>query len=129
MKWVLRFFALLDLAGFILIFDQAKIQFQTFLLSEPLTSLQFFSRILFLALWLSLMASAFFLSIPKKTGIIIYYFQLAFRLVFFVFSFGFITYLSYLVKWSNLQSSFMAIIIFAEMLRVYFSYKIKKDLF
>ncbi len=129
MKWVLRFFALLDLVSFIYMYEQAITQFQTFLVNETLTSIAFFSRTLFLLLWISLLISAIFLAIPKKTGLIIYYIQLLPRLVFFAFSLGFISLLTYLVSWNWLQSVLMPIIIFTEMLRVYFSYRIQKELF
>jgi hypothetical protein len=128
MKWVLRFFALLDLGCFAFMYDQAATQFQTFLINEPLTSLAFFSRTLFLLLWLSLLASAVFLSIPKKIGLIIYYIQLLPRLVFFTFSLGFISLLTYVISWPWLQSVLMPIIIFTEMLRVYFSIKIQAEM-
>ncbi|TKC00958.1 hypothetical protein [Pedobacter cryophilus] len=128
MKWALRFFALLDLGCFAFMYDQASTQFQTFLVNEPLTSIEFFSRTLFLLLWLSLLVSAVFLSIPKKTGLIIYYVQLLPRLVFFAFSLGFISLLTYVLSWSWLQSVLMPMIIFAEMLRVYFSVRIQKEM-
>jgi hypothetical protein len=128
MKWVLRFFALLDLVSFAFMFEQAYTQFQTFLANNPLTSTEFFSRTFFLLLWLSLLVSAVFLSIPKKTGIIIYYVQLIPRLVFFAFSLGFISLLTYVFSWPWLQSILMPMIIFAEMLRVYFSYRAQREM-
>jgi hypothetical protein len=129
MKWVLRFFALLDLGCFILMHDQAYTQFQSFLTNEPLSSTAFFSRTLFLLLWVSILVSAVFLSFPKKTGIIIYYFQVLPRLIFFAFSLGFISFLTYLISWPWLQSVLMPMIVFAEMLRLYFSFRIQKKLF
>lgn len=128
MKWALRFFALLDLGCFAFMYDQSATQFQTFLLNEPLTSLAFFSRTLFLLLWLSLLVSAVFLSIPKKIGLLIYYVQLLPRLIFFTFSLGFISLLTYIISWPWLQGVLMPIIIFAEMLRLYFSIKIQTKL-
>jgi hypothetical protein len=129
MKWALRFFAFLDLGSFALMHNQAYTQFQTFLTNEPLSSTSFFSRILFILLWLSILISAIFLSIPNRIGIIIYYFQLLPRLIFFAFSLGFISFLTYLISWPWLQSVLMPLIVFAEMLRLYFSFKIQKELF
>ncbi|MBD3748053.1 MAG: hypothetical protein IE931_01015 [Sphingobacteriales bacterium] len=129
MKWVLRIFALLDLIGFVYSFNFALIQINSLLSNQPQTGGQFFTKIIFVLLWFSLMASAISLIIPKKIGIIIYYFQLLPRLLFLVLSFGFISYLSYVFKWQDAEKFLMPIIIFAEMLRTYYSYLISQKLF
>lgn len=129
MKWVLRIFALLDLIGFIYSFEFALIQLNSLLSDQPQTGGQFFIKIIFVLLWLSLMASAILLFIPKKIGIIIYYFQLLPRLLFLILSFGFISYLSYIFKWNNPEKILLPVIIFAEMLRTYYSYLFSKKLF
>lgn len=129
MKWVLRFFALLDLIGFFYSFDFALIQLNALLSDQPQTGSQFLTKIIFVLLWLSLIASTILLSIPKKAGIILYYFQLLPRLLFLVLSFGFISYLSYFFKWQDSEKFLMPLIIFAEMLRTYYSYNISQKLF
>lgn len=129
MKWVLRIFALLDLIGFIYSFEFALIQLNSLLSDQPQTGGQFFTKIIFVLLWLSLIASAILLSIPKKAGIIIYYIQLLPRLLFLILTFGFISYLSYFFKWQDAEKFLMPIIIFAEMLRTYYSYLISQKLF
>ncbi len=129
MKWTLRFFALLDFLSFALMFDQGILQLQSFFTEETFTINEIFSRFLFLLVWFSLLLSGFFLAIPKKTGIIIYYFQLLPRFVFLAFSFGFISFLSYFIKVPNLENILMPIIIFAEMLRAYWSYRLQQEYF
>ncbi|MEO5909629.1 MAG: hypothetical protein ABIP95_02020 [Pelobium sp.] len=128
MKWVLRFFALLDIASFFLMFDQAITQLSSFLQNETLTTGEFFSRSILLLLWLSLLISAVFLAIPKKAGIIIYYFQLIPRMMFLVFSLGFVSLLSYLIAWEGLENMIISFLIFTELLRAYYSFKIQKEL-
>nr|MBC7613832.1 hypothetical protein [Pseudopedobacter sp.] len=129
MKWVLRFFGLLDLVGFIYSFDFALLQISALIGDQPQTGGEFFTKIVFILLWLSMLVSAAFLFVPKKAGIIIYYFQILPRLLFLILSFGFISYLSYFLKWNNPEKILMPIIIFFEMLRAYYSYKIQKEIF
>jgi len=129
MKWALRVFAFLDLVSFILMFGEGIVQLQSFFLNETFTINEIFSRFLYLLLWLSLLFSAVFIAIPKKIGIIIYYVQVIPRIMFLVFSVGFISYISHYVALSNLEQIFFSFFIFIEMLRLYFSYQIKKELF
>lgn len=129
MKWTLRFFAFLDIICMILLAQQAYEQYLSFSANESLTSLQFFSRSLFLLGWISLLFTAIFLAIPRKTGIILYYFQLPFRLVFFIFSFGFISLLSYLIAINNLNQIIISIAVFGELVRLYYSWQIQKSYF
>ena len=128
MKWALRFFALLDLVAFIYSFDFGLLQLSSLMGDQPQTGSQFLTKIIFLLLWLSLLVTAVLLAIPKKLGIFIYYFQLLPRLLFLVLSFGFISYISYFTKWNNPEKILMPVIIFAEMLRVYFSVRIQRDM-
>lgn len=129
MKWTLRFFAILDVICLWLLKDQAVAQFSSFAQNETLTSLEFFSRALFLLIWISLIVSAIFLLIPKKAGIIVYYFQFPLRFVFYMFSFGFISGLTYIINWPFLLSLLTPVIIFGEFLRLYFMYRIHKEEF
>ncbi len=128
MKWTLRFFAFLDILSFFLMFNQGVLQLQSLFTSESFTINEIFSRFMFLAVWLSLPVSAVLLSIPKKAGIIVYYCQIIPRFIFIVFSFGFISLVSYVISVPNLENILMPIIIFAEMLRVYRSYQLQSKL-
>lgn len=127
MKWTLRFFALLDLICLCLLAEQAHTQFSSLAANETLTSLEFFSRTLFLISWFSLLISAVLLAIPKKAGLIAYYFQLPLRFVFYMFSFGFISLLTYVVNWPFLLNVLTPTIIFGEFLRLYFTYRVHKE--
>ncbi len=129
MKWTLRFFALLDVISIVLTKNQIFLQINSFFTNESFTPVEFFSRILFIAMWISLFASAIFLSIPKKAGIMIYYFQVPIRIIFLTLSVGFISMLSYLTNWEYITQALMSLIIFVELLRIYVSYKAQKDLF
>ena len=124
MKWTLRFFAFLDLMSFFFMFDQGLLQLTSLLTAESFTINEVFSRFLFVLVWVSLPVSAVLLAIPKRAGIIVYYCQIIPRFIFIVFSFGFISLLSYIIKVPNLESILMPIIIFGEMLRIYRSYQL-----
>lgn len=129
MKWILRSFAILDVLSLFFLFNIFSIQFQSLLANEPLTSIEFLSRILFIINWLSLLVGAVFLAIPKKAGIIIYYCQIPLRLVFLVFTLGYLSALSKYSNWEHIQKILVAVVIFLEMLRIYTSYQIQKKLF
>lgn len=129
MQWTLRFFALLDVICLFLMGEQAYQQFLSFLSENPLTSLEFFSRTLFIIAWLSLIFSAIFLAVPRKSGIIIYYSQILFRMMFFIFSFGFISLITYLTENQLILQFLMPLIIFGELLRLFFTYRIHKKYF
>ena len=126
MKWTLRFFAFLDLLSFFFMFEQGTLQLQSLFSDESFTVNEVFSRFLFVLVWISMLASSVLLAIPKKAGIILYYFQLLPRFIFLAFSFGFISFLSYFISSPHLENILMPIIIFAEMLRVYRSYQLQR---
>lgn len=129
MKWILRCFAALDVLSLFFLFDTFLIQFNSIIANEPLTSIEFLSRILFIITWLSLAVGAIFLAIPKKAGIIIYYCQIPLRLVFLVFTLGYISILSKYSNWEHIQKILVGVVIFLEMLRIYYSYIIQTKLF
>jgi hypothetical protein len=128
MKWLLRAFALLDIISFIIIYPQATAQIVSFSTEEAFTLTEVFSRFLFILLWISLLFSAGFLMVLKKIGIIIYYAQLLPRLIFLTFSVGFISVAGQYVAIGGLEKIILPLIIFVEMLRVYFSYNAQKEL-
>lgn len=127
MKRTLCFFAVLDLICLGLLAEQAQNQFLSFLTNDKLTSLEFFSRTLFLLGWLSLVVSAVLLFLSKKSGIILYYCQLPLRFVFYMFSFGFISLFTYVISWPILLNIITPAIVFGEFLRMYFTYKTHKE--
>ena len=129
MKWILRSFALLDLLSLFFLYDNFLLQFQSILANEPLTSIEFFWRILFIGTYFSLFVGAVFLAIPKKAGIIIYYCQVPFRVMFFIYSLGYISALSKYANWEYIQNVLIAVVIFLEMLRIYYSYLIQTKLY
>ncbi|WP_147387885.1 hypothetical protein [Pelobium manganitolerans] len=128
MKWWLRAFAFLDLLSFFFMLEQGLLQLQSLFTAESFTLNEVFSRALFILLWFSLLASAILLSIPKKAGIIIYYCQLVPRFIFLAFSFGFLSFISYVIPINNPESLLLPLIIFAEMLRIFWSYKLQRRL-
>lgn len=128
MKRTLCIFAILDVICLALLAKQAQNQFLSFLTNEKLTSLEFFSRTLFLLGWLSLVVSAVLLFLSKRAGVIIYYCQLPLRFIFYMFSFGFISLLTYVVSWPFLLNIITPAIVFGEFLRIYFTYKTHKEL-
>ncbi len=129
MKWTLRFFALLDMICLCLLADQAQTQFSSFTANETLTVLQFFSRTLFLISWLMLFFIAILLAIPKKAGIIAYYYHLPLRFIFYMFSFGFVSLATYFIRGPWFLNALTPLIIFGEFVRLYLTYRIHKEYF
>lgn len=129
MKWILRSFAVLDVLSLFFLFDNFLLQFQSILTNEPLTSIEFLSRISYIITYFSLLVGAIFLAIPKKAGIIIYYCQVPFRVIFLIFSLGYLTAFSKYSNWEHIQNILIAVVIFLEMLRIYYSYIILTTLY
>lgn len=129
MKWLTRSFGLLDLISFIIVFPQALVQIASFFEGDTFTLIEIFSRFLFIILWLSLLFSAGFLLFLKKVGVVIYYIQLLPRLIFLIFSVGFISVLSHYLTLEGIDKFVLALIIFAEMLRVYYCYQAQQSFF
>ncbi|MFD1630082.1 hypothetical protein [Pseudopedobacter beijingensis] len=123
MKLLLRFFGLLDLVSFFLLYNQASAQILSFTTNTAITPVEFFSRLLFVCGWLSIMASSILLFIPRKAGIIVYYCQIPVRFIYFMFSFGFLSSLTYVTGWDPLVKLLFPVIVFGEFLRIYFSYR------
>ncbi len=129
MKWYLRFFAAADVWCLIILYPTFLMQLKSLTAAnETLTSLMFFSRTLYILVYFSLLVSALFLTIPKRLGLMIYFCQLPLRLIFSVFSFGFISYLNFFSSEMWLTKSMLSIILFAEFTRIFYSYKAYKIL-
>jgi len=129
MKNTGRFFALLDLISIFLLARQFW-QILTHLNEIPDQILSQAKVILLLPLFVSLFISAIGLILFKKFGFITYYIQFPFRLIVWVFSIGFITFLPEMLslgeKWFDILFRLCFI---AEFFRLYFTIKIHRSVF
>jgi len=126
MRNTARFFALLDLISILLLAKQFW-GIVTHLNEIPDQVLSQARVILTLPLFISLFVSATGLMLFKKFGFIAYYIQFPFRLIVWVFSIGFITFLPEVLnlgdRWFDIL--FKACFI-AEFFRLYFSIQIHR---
>jgi len=124
MRYTIRVFALLDVISIALLGKQFW-EIITHLNEIPQEILSQAKVVLMLPLFVSLFISATGLMLFKKFGFITYYIQFPFRLIVWVFSIGFITYLPELLnlsgKWFDILFRMCFI---AEFFRLYFTIKI-----
>lgn len=129
MRFLSKVFAALDAISIILLF-QVVLGTATHLTEVPANFLSQAKVWLTFLLFISLFISAVGLLLNKKFGFITYYAQFPFRLVLWVFSFGFITLLP---EWLNLSegwfSTLFRICIVAEFFRLYYTIKIHRKYF
>lgn len=127
MRNTLRFFAVLDLISIVFLGKQS-FDIVTHLADVPNEFLSKAKVFLLLGVFISLFISATGLLLIKKYGLITYYIQFPCRLLVWVFSIGFITYLPELF---NLQDNWFAILFkicfVAEFFRMYFTVKIHRQ--
>ncbi|SDD38362.1 hypothetical protein [Pedobacter soli] len=129
MKNTTRFFALLDIISIVLLAKQFW-QILTHLNEIPDQILSQAKVVLLLPLFVSLFISAGGLMLNKKFGFITYYIQFPFRLVVWVFSIGFITFLPEMLNLSERWFDILFRICFiAEFFRLYFTIRIHRSLF
>lgn len=129
MKNTTRFFALLDIISIVLLAKQFW-QILTHLNEIPDQILSQAKVVLLLPLFVSLFISAAGLILKKKFGFITYYIQFPFRLVVWVFSIGFITFLPEMLNLSEHWFDILFRICFiAEFFRLYFTIRIHRSLF
>ncbi len=129
MKNTTRFFALLDIISIVLLAKQFW-QILTHLNEIPDQILSQAKVVLLLPLFVSLFISAAGLMLNKKFGFITYYIQFPFRLVVWVFSIGFITFLPEMLNLSERWFDILFRICFiAEFFRLYFTIRIHRSLF
>ncbi|SFA51987.1 hypothetical protein SAMN04488511_110211 [Pedobacter suwonensis] len=129
MKNTGRFFALLDLISIFLLARQFW-QILTHLNEIPDQILSQAKVILLLPLFVSLFISAIGLILFKKFGFIAYYIQFPFRLIVWVFSIGFITFLPEMLSLGERWFDILFRICFiAEFFRLYFTIKIHRSVF
>lgn len=126
MRYTIKFFAFLDIISIALLGKQFW-EIITHLNEIPHETLSQAKVILMLPLFASLFISAVGLMLFKKIGFIAYYIQFPFRLVVWVFSIGFITFLP---EYFNLGERWFDILFricfIAEFFRLYFTIKIHR---
>lgn len=131
MKNTAKFFALLDIISVILLAKQfwGIITHLNEIPDQVLSQVKVF---LLLPLFLSLFVSATGLFLFKKFGFITYYVQFPLRLIVWVFSIGFITYVPELLN-LNLSDKWFDILFrvcfIAEFFRLYFTIQIHRKTF
>lgn len=129
MRNTLRLFAVLDLIGIAFLTKQS-FDIVTHLNDVPNEFLSKAKVFLLLGLFVSLFISATGLLLIKKYGLITYYIQFPCRLLVWVFSIGFITYIPELF---NLQGNWFPVLFklcfVAEFFRMYFTVKIHRQYF
>jgi hypothetical protein len=129
MKNTTRFFALLDIISIVLLAKQFW-QILTHLNEIPDQVLSQAKVVLLLPLFVSLFISAVGLILNKKFGFITYYIQFPFRLVVWVFSIGYITFLPEMINLSESRFDIIFLICFiAEFFRLYFTIRIHRATF
>nr|WP_315417909.1 hypothetical protein [uncultured Pedobacter sp.] len=129
MKNASRFCALLDMISILLLAKQFW-QILTHLNEIPDQILSQAKVILLLPLFVTLFVSATGLILFKKFGFITYYIQFPFRLVVWIFSIGFITYLPEVLNLGERWFDILFRICFiAEFFRLYFTIKIHRSSF
>lgn len=128
MRNTIRVFGLLDIISIFLL-APSFFEIITNLGQVPPEFISQTRVILTLPLFISLFISAIGLLLIKKFGFIAYYLQFPFRLVVWVFSIGFITFLT---EWFKLGENWFNVLFkvcfIAEFFRLYFTIKIQKQL-
>lgn len=124
-----RLFALLDVISIILLATQFW-SMVTHLNQIPDQLLSQIKVALLIPLFLSLFVSAAGLFLYKRFGFITYYVQFPFRLIVWVFSIGFLTYLPELFQVSLSEKWFyilLKVCFVAEFFRLYFTIQTHRD--
>jgi hypothetical protein len=125
MKLTLRFFALLDILSFILLSQQVfqiLRNFQNIPLQGPSTLRVF----VLLIIYPLLLVSAYGLFRLNKFGFISYYIQFPMRLLVWVFSFGFLTFISQYFNNPLVFDWLFRIAVILEFFRLYFTVQIHR---
>ncbi len=125
MKNAFRFFALLDMGSIILISPQIY-SILTHLNELPEETVSRIKIILLLIVFVLLFISAAGLSLFKRFGAIAYYIQFPIRLVVWVFSFGFLTFISEYFDNLLVFDWLFRLAIILEFFRIYFTIRIQQ---
>ncbi|WP_026897617.1 hypothetical protein [Daejeonella oryzae] len=123
MRTTLRFFAILD-AGSIILLSPQIYSILSNLGSFPPGNLSRIKLILLLFVFILLFFSSAGLFLMKKFGLISYYIQFPIRLIVWVFSFGFLTFISQYFSNPLIFDWLFRIAIILEFFRLYFTGKI-----
>lgn len=127
MKNTLRFFGLLDVLTIVLLAPQIWLLLENFEQLQNNIAVQTISYLRIL-IFLSLFGSAAGHLLLKRFGVITYYVQFVFRFVTLIFTFGFITYLNDVVDVSEMFRITLTLAVFGEFLRVFYTYKIARQI-
>lgn len=125
MKSTLRFFAFLDMLSFILV-SQQVFNILANLQNLPPESASVFRIVLLLILYPLLLVSGYGLFRYKKFALITYYFQFPMRLMVWVFSFGFLTFISQYFNNTMVFDWLFRIAVILEFFRLYFTVQIHR---
>ena len=125
MKSTLRFFAFLDIISFILV-SQQVFNILANLQNLPPESASVIRIVLLLILYPLLLVSGYGLLRNKKFGLITYYFQFPMRLMVWVFSFGFLTFISQYFSNPIVFDWLFRIAVILEFFRLYFTVQIHR---
>ena len=125
MKSTLRFFAVLDIGSVILLSPQIYALLSS-LESIPPQNLSRIKAALLLIVFLLLFVSATGLFLRKKFGAIAYYIQFPMRLIVWVFSFGFLTFISQYFSNPQVFDWLFRLAIILEFFRLYFTVQIHR---
>ena len=125
MKSTLRFFAVLDIGSIILLSPQIYALLSS-LESIPPQNLSRIKAALLLIVFLLLFVSATGLFLRKKFGAIAYYIQFPMRLIVWVFSFGFLTFISQYFSNPQVFDWLFRLAIILEFFRLYFTVQIHR---
>lgn len=124
----LRFFALLDVLSIVLVSRQVQ-QIVANIGLMPDAAISQIRIVSFLIVYFLLFVSATGLFFIKKTGLISYYVQFPLRLIVWVFSFGFLTFISQGFSNTLVFDWLFRIAVVLEFFRLYFTVQIHRQVF
>jgi hypothetical protein len=127
MRYILRFFSLLDVISIALLSKQVY-SILSHIHELSTETLSVIKIILILVIYPLLFASAIGLFMQKKWGSISYYIQFPLRLIVWVFSFGFLTFISEYYPNPLLFDWIFRLVIILEFFRLYFTVQAGKRL-
>ena len=128
LKNILRFFALLDVISIILMSQQVYSICINYNHIPDQTSAKIKEVLLLLNYLLLFVSVSGFLKF-KKYGLITYYIQFPIRLLVWVFSFGFITFISDYITNPDVSQWLLRLVVTMEFFRLYFTIKIHRNYF
>lgn len=128
MKTTLRFFAFLDLISIVLLSPQLY-QIITHINQIPKETLSIIKVAFTLTTFVLLFVSAIGLFRIARVGLISYYFQFPMRIVIWVFSFGFLTFLSQYFSSALVFEWLFRLVFVLEFFRLFFTVQIHRKYF